>query len=250
MSLHTVLMDLDGTVYRGDELIDGAAETVRFIRSRGLRLFFFTNNSEKNRQQIADKLTGMGIDCGEGDIINSGYIAALMIKERGYGKVFLSGSDNLREEFERNGIPLAEDGDVDALVIGMDTRFTFEKMKRALNAALSAKTIIACNVEKRYPCGGGRFCPGNGALVASVEYASGKKATEIIGKPNTPMLDYLLKITGNSPDEVLVVGDTLESDIVLAEKCGARSVLIGSDGGYSPCIESIADLPGLLEKMD
>ncbi len=249
MPLRTILMDLDGTVYRGNELIEGASEAVKYIRDKGLGLFFFTNNSEKNRQQIADKLNGMGIDCCSKDIINSGYIATLLIKDRGYGRVFLSGSEPLKEEFEQNGIALVDSGDVDALVIGMDTHFTFEKMKQALNAALSAETIIACNVEKRYPCGEGKYCPGNGALVASIEYSSGKKVSEIIGKPNPPMLEYLMKLTGDSPEEVLVVGDTFESDIALAEKCHARGVLIGSRDGYSPCIGSIADLPALLDRM-
>ena len=249
MTLKTVLMDLDGTVYRGKELIDGAPEAIDYIRRRGLNLFFFTNNSEKNRQQIAERLINMGIDCSAEDVINSGYIAMLMIKDRRYGKVFLSGSPSLREEFLKGGIELTDGSDADVLVIGMDTEFTFQKMKSALNAALNAKVIIACNVERIYPCGEGKFCPGNGALVASIEYSSNRKVDEIIGKPNTPMLEYLMKITGDKPEEIVVVGDTFDSDIALAKKCHARGILIGSNPGCDICIGSIAELPGILEEL-
>ncbi len=247
MTIKTVLMDLDGTVYRGTELIDGALETVRYINEHGLRLFFFTNNSEKNREQLAEKLDSMGIECEPSQIVNSGFVATQLIRGRDYRNVYLCGSENLRREFIDAGIDLVPENEADVLVIGMDSEFTFEKMKKGLNAAIRAKTVIACNIEKRFPCGNGQYCPGNGALVSSIEYASGRKVDEILGKPNSFMFDYVLERTGDAPDEILVVGDTYESDIVMAQRCGAKHILIGKNEVYDGiCIRSIKELSRLI----
>ena len=250
MRVKTVLLDLDGTIYRGSELIDGALEAIHCITVHGLRLFFFTNNSEKNREQIAEKLNSMGISCGPSQIVNSGFVATQLIRDRSYRNVYLCGSENLRKEFVSAGIDLVPENEADVLVIGMDSEYDFGKMKKALNAAIRSKTIIACNVEKRFPCGKGQYCPGNGALVASIEYASGKRVDEILGKPNSFMFNYVLEQTGNEPGEILVVGDTYESDIAMAERCGAQHILIGSNEKYEGnSIVSIKDLPNELSRL-
>lgn len=190
-------MDLDGTVYRGNELISGALDAIKCIREKKLNLFFFTNNSEKNRQQIAEKLFGMGIVCDKEHIVNSGYVAIQYVKDHHYSGIFVSGSDVFKEEFINSGIKLVNEDEAETLVIGMDSKFDYQKMKKALNAANCAKRIIACNMEKNFPCSQNELCPGNGALVAAIIFSSGKTVDEIIGKPNTPMFDYVLKITNN-----------------------------------------------------
>ena len=218
--IKAVLLDLDGTVYNGSVLIDGAREAVEGIRAMGLRLFFFTNNSGRTRDAIAAKLSGMGIACTKDDVISSGYTCARYLKDNGVREVYVSGTDGLREEIRACGVDVVGPESTDAVVIGMDPDFEYQRMIEALNAVLRSKLIIACNRDRVYPCSKG-LCPGCGAMVASIEHCSGRMADVTIGKPERHMFDLVMGMTGADAEELLVVGDTYDSDILMAERCGA-----------------------------
>lgn len=248
MRIKAILMDLDGTVYRGRNIIPGALETIENIRSAGIRLFFFTNNSERTRTDIAGKLGGMGIPCTVEDIVSSGYVATRVVKKLGLKDVFVSGSEGLRKEFTDAGIPLTDGHECRTLVIGMDSGTDYAKMTVAVNAAINADTIIVCNKERVFPVENGALRPGCGAMVALIEYCSGKEADIVVGKPNAVMFDYVRDTMGCSPGEIMVVGDTYASDIAMARNCGALSVLIGDGPQDCTKVDSIADLPSVLRE--
>ena len=242
-----VLMDLDGTVYAGSSFIPGASEVIQLIRSNGVRLYFFTNNSEKTRKEIADKLVNMGVPCIEEDIVSSGYIAVDLVKERNLEGVFVSGSDSFRKEFIDAGINLSDEYNCKTLIIGMDSKYDFQKMTMAVNAAIHADRIIACNVERIFPVENGTVRPGCGAMVASVEYCSRKTTDMIVGKPERYMMDYVCKLENITPDMVLVIGDTFESDTMMAIKCGAHNILIGTNDKAEFCIAETKGITKILE---
>ena len=218
--IKAVLLDLDGTVYNGSVLIDGAKEAVEGIRRMGLKLFFFTNNSGKSRQAVADKLEGMGIPCTKDDVISSAYTCARYLKDNGIDNVYVSGTDGLREEIKAFGTSIVGPDSMDAVVIGMDPNYDYQRMTEALNAVLCCKILIACNRDRVFPCSKGA-CPGCGAMVSSIEHCSGRKADVTIGKPERHMFDLVMNMLDADAGELLVVGDTYDSDILMAERCGA-----------------------------
>lgn len=223
--IKAVLFDLDGTVYYGNQMIEKADRVVERFREIGKRVYCMTNNSTKSRQQICEKLAGMGLMFQKEQIYTSGYAAALYARERGYKSVYVFGTESLKEEFEELGIKASEAAEV--VVVGYDMEFNYQKLTDALQAALQADTIIACNKEKYYPGEGAKRMPGCGAMVGALEGSLGRTADYVIGKPNPLLLDVICTQQKLRKEEILVVGDTYESDIQMAQDYGCQSIYIG-----------------------
>ncbi len=244
--LKAILLDLDGTIYYGSRLIKGADQAVEYFRDHGIQVFFLTNNSTKTRKQLLEKLIGMGMECYEEEIYTSGYASALYAAQMGYDSVYVFGTESLKKEFVDAGIEVADYAPV--VVIGYDMEFDYKKLTDALQVALQAETIIACNTETHYPGENAMRMPGCGAMVGALEGSLGRKVDYIVGKPNTLLLDVICKQQGLDKNEIMVVGDTYESDIIMSRKFGCRSVYI-HPGECSSAITavSIKDIPAMLE---
>lgn len=226
--IKAVLLDLDGTVYEGTRLIPGADEAVDIMRDMGLKVIFCTNNSSRPRSKIASKLRGMGIPCEEGDVVSSGFMAMEYAREHGLRKVYLCGSNELRMEFIENGIDICDAESCENLIIGMDSTYDYEKMTLGVRAALRAERIIICNRDRLYPAEDG-LRPGSGAIVSSILSAAGRTEDVILGKPCTAMMEYVSRTISLSADEMLVIGDSAESDGAMASAYGSGSALVGND---------------------
>ena len=222
----TVFFDLDGTLYEGSKIIDGANMLVNYFRNIGKRVFFVTNNSTKTRKQIYERLVKIGIDAELEEVLTSGFVAANYAREMNMKDIHIFGSVNLIHEFQNMGVSVNQDTDAENLLIGYDPDMTYEDLTRAVRVALNAKHIIACNKERVYPGEQGLLFPGCGAMVAPVEWCSGKKADLVIGKPNTLMIDYIVNAYGLDCARILVIGDTYESDIEMAKQADAVAILI------------------------
>lgn len=241
-----VLFDLDGTIYYGSKRIDGANETISFFREHGKQVYFTTNNSTKTRRQIYDSLIGMGIDCKLEEILNSGYLAALTAKKNELEDVYVFGSPNLLEEFNGLGVKTCQDENAQNLLIGYDPAMSYEGLAKALRVALHARCIIACNRERVFPGEDAKLMPGCGAMTAPIEWCANRECDYVIGKPNTLMIDMLSEMTGISRKGMLVVGDTYESDIAMANIAGTMAILISDTPKKNvPTVASVADIPGL-----
>lgn len=240
-SIKVVAFDLDGTIYQGNDLIDGADSVVEYVRGLGYHVIFLTNNSTKSREEIHSKLQGMGISCSIDDVYNSGHAAALFVQSRGLSNVYVSGSDGLKKEFTDLGITVSDKSQT--LVIGYNQAFDYDMLTDVVNIALNAEYIIACNKERTYPGTNGKRMPGCGAMVSAVEWCSNRISDYVVGKPNKLMLDIIAEKYGLHPSEFLVVGDTYESDIIMANAAGASSILI-TNSAYADtvCIKSIKEI--------
>ena len=118
-NIKTAAFDLDGTVYYGSKIIDGALEVINRLREKGIRVLFVTNNSTKVRAQVAEKLQGMGIDCTEDDIMTAAYAAASFAKEKGLKNVYISGTDMLKKEFADIGVSYTDiPEEAESVIIG------------------------------------------------------------------------------------------------------------------------------------
>lgn len=228
--IKAVVFDLDGTIYYGSKIIEGVQEILSYIRENNKRIFFLTNNSTKSRVEIYNKLRNMGIDCHLEEVYSSGYVAGLYAKRENINNIFIFGSDNLKKEFLDLGINVVEDEKLaENLLIGYDPNFNYKTITQALHVALNGKYIIACNKERHFPGENAYRLPGCGAMVGAVELCANKETDFIIGKPNTLMLEVLTSINGLNKEDILMIGDTYESDIVMAQKFGCKSILISKE---------------------
>jgi HAD superfamily hydrolase (TIGR01450 family) len=157
----------------------------------------------------------------------SGSATAGYLLERGIGRVAIIGSDGLASELESGGVAVSYDGaDAEALVVGLVPDFDFSRRPEILDRLRTGVPLIAANMDMTYPVEGGRLLPGCGAIVQAVEEWLGRPAEHVVGKPGTFMLDLLCREHGHDRTDVLVVGDSIESDIAMARAAGCRSILI------------------------
>ena len=219
--------DLDGTIYRGDTLIDGADEVVNCLRNMGIKVVFFTNSSTKTCQQVYNKLTRMGLAPQIEDIHTSARAAAVYSLQNSISRVYCIGSEGLKAEFQLLKISVVDSVEVaDALIIGLDPEFNYSKLSAIMPCQNKIDIIVACNRDKSYPIENNVYLPGCGPIVAAVENALGRKVDFISGKPNSYMLELLSQELKCSRKEITVVGDSFESDIQMAINYGAQSFYI------------------------
>jgi len=223
--IKAVIFDLDGTLYRGKTVIPGAVEKVAELRKAGKNVFFLTNAATKSRTEVAAKLSGMGFDARKEEVVCGAYLLARYISTNHRGKkVFVVGERGIFDEFVEAGVATTAGDDADIVAVGLDRAFTYEKLCRAhVNIGRGAR-FIASNTDHAYPTEHGDL-PGAGAIVAAIEFASGKKA-HIIGKPNPYALELIMGENRLKCDEVLMVGDRQDIDIAFAKNCGIKSALV------------------------
>lgn len=237
--IRAVAFDLDGTIYFGEVLADGARELIDFLHTRGTAVTFFTNNSMKTRAAVIEKLVRLGMPSTTENTYTSGSAAARYLTERGLGRVALLGAPGLAQELAAGGVDVVSDpSQADALVVGLIPDFDFSTRPALLDETPSGISIVACNLDMTYPVEGGIRKPGCGAIVRAVEAWTGREAEMVVGKPGTFMMQELCADFGLRPSEVLVVGDNYDSDIAMAKAAGCPAVLVG------PSVHEHPDVPG------
>jgi len=230
LAVRTFVFDLDGVVYRGKKALPGAVDTIETLRRHGHQVYFFTNNSTQSRATYVGKLRTIGLYTEEDHVMTSAFATALYLVERGaQGKtVFVVGEEGLRRELAGAGMKLVCDGihqKVDHVVVGMDRDFTYEKLMRAHRAIADGAEFIATNRDATFPVEGGLVVPGGGTMVAAIETATGVKPL-LIGKPETYAMRKILDLAQTPPEDAVIVGDRLDTDIRVGNKIGAMTVLV------------------------
>jgi len=233
--IKAVAFDLDGTVYYGNQLIAGAIETIEHIKARGMDVFYFTNNSGKSRAEIYSKLVNMGVALDFDHIYTSSYATALYCREANLQNVFCIGSPGLITELKCQGIDIAED-DPQAVVVGLDPEFTYNKLAQALWHLQNGCLLVACNQDKNYPIENGRLMPGCGSIVAAILGSYDKQVDFTVGKPNTYMMELLAGDHGLTNQDILVVGDSLATDIEMAKRFGCQWILVTPENNLTQLI--------------
>ena len=224
-----VAFDLDGTLYLGEQVVPGAPEVVEHVRALGLRPLFLTNTTMRNPAQLAARLAGLGIAAVADEIYSSATAAARYAAERGHRVAYVVGSPVLRAELEEHGLRLTERGDqADCLVVGFVPDFDPSTMPDGFRPECE---FVAANLDADYPVEGGVRMPGCLQTVERVAARLGRSYDAVAGKPGTFMLECVEADLGLTPDEVVVVGDNLDSDVAMARAAGCRSILIEVHGG-------------------
>ena len=228
----TYVFDLDGVIYRGTEPQPHAQEVVQSLRESGHFVRFFTNNAAMSRDDYVTKLTAMGIPVSLDEIMTSSYATGLYFAERGaIGKtVYRIGEDGMARELTAAGMHVIcadeePDAKIDFVVVGLDRDFNYRKLARAMRAIRDGAEFIATNRDATFPVESGDLLPGGGSLVAALVTAVGREPV-LIGKPETYAMQKVLDQTGARPDQTIVVGDRLDTDIEAGNRIGAWTVLV------------------------
>lgn len=218
------LLDMDGTLYLGGKLIDGAAQAVAEMRRRG-RVLFLTNNSSASRGSYALRLRALGIDAVKEDVFTAGNAAISLLNEQFAGqRVYLLGTDALKEEFREGGINLTENNP-QVVVVGFDTSLTYDKLSKTCAFVRDGLPFIATHPDFNCPVLNG-YIPDVGSFLALIEASSGRRPDFICGKPYPVMAKALKAAADFKADEAVVVGDRLYTDMQFAANNGFCSVLV------------------------
>lgn len=223
------LLDLDGTLYLENKPIGDMKNTLAYLRSKGKKLIYLTNNSSRSASVYVDKLTKIGF-YEEGDLVYSSGVAAIEYLNRFYkGKtVNLLGTESLRSEMLNSGINIVEGDKADVALMSYDTEITYPKLCSFLRAVHFGATYIATHPDVNCPAED-VYVPDVGSYIKMIETASGYTPSLIIGKPNSIMGENL-KVRFNEPNDeaFMMVGDRLYTDIAFGKNCNFPTMLVMS----------------------
>ena len=223
------VFDLDGVVWKGEEPIPGAPDTLRALRDSGKRLCFVTNNSSELPETYAKKLARMGAGASPEEVVSSADATARLVERvvpGARGRLgFVIGGDGLRAAMTSIGVRLA-DGDegIDASVVavGWDRGLTYDALRVATLAIRAGAAFIASNTDATYPAADG-FWPGAGSIVAALRTSTGRDPM-VAGKPDPTILQIAADRLGGAP--ALCIGDRVETDVMCAQAAGWPSALV------------------------
>jgi len=245
------LIDMDGVIYRGSTLIPGAQPFINRLVERTIPFTFLTNNSQRTRRDMAMKLRRLGIDVGEEHVFTCAMATArYLASQKPDGTAFVIGEGGLLNALHQHGFAIV-DRDPDFVVVGEGRTFNAEMMEQAVNMIVGGAKLVATNLDPNCPTSAGTR-PGCGAIVAMLEAATGIKAFSV-GKPSPIMMRGARKEIGLTAAQTIMIGDTMETDILGGVQLGYRTILVLTGGtrrddlrrfAYQPdmVIESIAEL--------
>ena len=222
------VLDMDGTIYLSNKLIDGALEFLDKLTEQNKDFLFLTNNSSKNRKAYKEKLAKLGCFVEENKVFTSGEATTIYLNKTKPGaKVFLLGNEYLEEEFKENGFVLIKDRTEtpDFVVLGFDTTLTYDKMWIACDHIVAGVPFIATHPDINCPLAGGKYMPDTGAMIKMFEASTGISPL-VIGKPNKQVVDSIIEKYSLERDELAMVGDRLYTDVKLGINSGIVSILV------------------------
>lgn len=254
-----LLLDMDGVIYRGSKLIPGADRFVNALIQRDIPFLFLTNNSQRTRRDMAKRLERMGMAVSESHVYTCALATASFLAEQNpQGTAYVIGEGGLLNALHANGYSIV-DHSPDYVVVGEGRTITLEVLENAVQMILDGAKLIATNLDPNCPTVNGTR-PGAGATVAYLEAATGAKALGI-GKPSPIMMRAARKQLGLASAQTVMVGDTMETDILGGVQMGYQTVLVLSGGTtregwqhfpYRPdiVVDSIAELCQLIERRE
>lgn len=220
-------LDMDGTIYLENDLIDGATDFINKLIENNINYVFLTNNSSKNANDYLAKLKKLGIPCNEDNIFTSGMaMGEFLRKERVGKKVYLCGTKSLENELLSYGVSLVKE-DADIVVVGFDMELNYQKLMKSCELIDNGAEFLATNMDLVCPIANKRYIPDCGSICKMITNATGK-APYYIGKPNSNMIDILSEKFNISLGNIAIVGDRIYTDIKTGINSGCVSILVMS----------------------
>lgn len=262
MKKKLIIFDMDGTIYLGKNLIDGALDTFKYLNDNHIDYLFFTNNSSHDLDFYYQKIKAFGIECDlKKNFYSSTEVTISYLKERNIKDIFTIGNECLKKKLRNHFNIIKEynvNNKVDAVVCGFSTELVYQELKDA-SLYLQTRDIpfIATNGDYRCPIEDGLYIPDCGGMIEWLRLCTGKRA-KVLGKPNPEIIDYITKEYKVKKDEILIVGDRLYTDILVGVNAHVDTLCVLSGESsledvrnyeHQPTyiLDSIKSLPDLLK---
>ena len=251
-----VLLDIDGVLHVGDDVVPGAPELLRHLRAAHVPFRLVTNTTSRSRAGVVARLRDLGLDVTAADVLTPAALAVAHCREAGYERVALLVADALREDL--GALRDGGDGPVDAVVVGdLGEGFTYDRLNGAFRQLVDGAALVALQRNRYWQRQDGPTLDA-GAFVVALEYA-GKTEAVVVGKPSGAFFAAALDELGADAATAVMVGDDIEGDVGGAQDAGLAGVLVRTGkfredaAAASPIeptmtIDSIADLPSLLSR--
>lgn len=215
--------DLDGTIYLGDTLFEGVLELIELLKEKKKKFYFMSNNSSKSTKDYLKKFENLKIELSIENLILSQHPTIDYLKKKSYKRIFLMGTESLKEEFREQGFILTEN-DPEILVLAFDQELSYNRLVKA--AILIQKDIpyIATHLDNRCPTKNG-YIPDAGGIAALLEKATGRMP-RVFGKPNKEMILFKLDSLNVNPEDSVMFGDRLYTDIKMGINAGVNTCCV------------------------
>lgn len=252
--LRSLLIDMDGVLWRGDETLPGVTDFFDFLDKENLSFILVTNNATRRSDHTINRLAGLGVKVQPSQVLTSAEATARWVKTNlpGVSKIVVVGEQALIDELTQAGFSIVQEN-ADAVVVGLDRGLTYDKLSRAALEIRAGAKFIATNTDLTLPTEKG-LVPGSGSIVAALVAATGVEPV-VIGKPFRPMFSLALDSLHTAPESTAMLGDRLDTDIDGASRAGLKTILVLT--GVSTRLEAetnpirpdfiFADLPELID---
>lgn len=238
-NIDAVFLDLDGTIYLGDALIDGALDFLQRCEQKGVKRYFLSNNSSRSVSQYVKKLNAFNIPASAEEVLLSTHDLLTWLKRENITETWLIGTEGMREMLEEKGISTRSESP-QYVVLGYDTEIDYEKISRASIFMHSGVPLVASHPDMVCPSPDGGL-PDVGAYLAMLKATTGVDPIHITGKPNAGMILHKIEELGLDPSRCAMVGDRLYTDIAMASRAGCIGVLVLSGEATLDDVVRLAD---------
>ena len=250
-SLHTifsdkkiVFLDMDGTIYLGDHLIQGAREFLDVLEEESIIHYFLTNNSSRSKEDYIRKLEKLGIAAKKDDFILSTDGVINFLQQKNIRQVYIVGTKSMKEMFRQAGIE-TDSQNPSYIILGFDTELDYQKIKTASLLMQKEVEMIATHCDLVCPTPEGPI-PDVGSMLALFETATRKKVAKVFGKPHPEMVEFILNKHNVTPQEVIIIGDRIYTDMEMARQVGCDFVLVLSGETRTEDIQKLKSQPALV----
>ena len=242
--IEAVFLDLDGTLYLGSELIDGALDFLVRLEERGIQRFFLSNNSSRSVTQYVEKLHGMGVPASPGDVLLSTHDLLAWLSTNGITETYLVGTSGMQGMLEDAGIS-TDSGEPEYVVLGYDTEITYEKLSTASIHLQRGVPMVASHPDTVCPSPEGGL-PDTGAYMELFEATTGVRPEHVCGKPNAGMILHKVDEIGLRPEQCAMIGDRLYTDMEMAQRAGVQGILVLSGEATIEDLQTAPQTPSLV----
>ena len=218
------IIDMDGVIYHGNQLIPGANEFIQWLEARRKKYLFLTNNSQPSPRELQQKLARLGIEVGEEHFYTSALATAAFLKsQQPGGSAFVIGESGLINALYDAGFTM-NDVNPDYVVVGESKMYTYDKITHAIRLVLGGAKLIGTNPDVTGPTDRG-LVPATGALMAPIELATGSRAY-YVGKPNPLIMRHALRKLDCRREDAVIIGDRMDTDIIAGIESEIETVLV------------------------
>jgi 4-nitrophenyl phosphatase len=230
-NIKLAIFDLDGVIYRGNNLIKGVKQVIRDLQDLSIKTVYNSNNSTATRKDYVDRLRGFDIECFLEDFYTSASIASDEItKLKSNSKIYIIGETGLQRELEARGHEIIAEAsrylEVDFVVVGLDRNFTYQKLAIAQRCLLEGKAkFYATNADATLPAST-HLLPGAGVMVNAVQTCTNINPEKVFGKPNPEGIENILREHNIAKEQAVIFGDRLDTDIVAGNRANIFTVMV------------------------